>query len=97
MHLASRGVPRLVNQICDYALVYAFTDGLEDLLLCPRTLAVHPPLFDQIARQLATSAASGHLTQVSTAIADLLVSGPVRSRTDDDATFLAIRFDETMP
>jgi type II secretory pathway predicted ATPase ExeA len=29
VHLASRGVPRLGNQICDYALVYAFTDGLE--------------------------------------------------------------------
>ena len=29
VHLASRGVPRLVNQICDYALVYAFTDGLD--------------------------------------------------------------------
>lgn len=29
IHLASRGVPRLVNQICDYALVYAYTDGLD--------------------------------------------------------------------
>ena len=29
VHLASRGIPRLVNQICDYAMVYAFTDGLE--------------------------------------------------------------------
>ena len=29
VHLASRGIPRLVNQVCDYALVYAFTDGLE--------------------------------------------------------------------
>jgi type II secretory pathway predicted ATPase ExeA len=29
VHVASRGVPRLVNQICDYALVYAFTDGRE--------------------------------------------------------------------
>ena len=29
VHLASGGVPRLVNQICDYALVYAFTDGLD--------------------------------------------------------------------
>ena len=28
VHLASRGIPRLVNQICDYAMVYAFTDGL---------------------------------------------------------------------
>lgn len=27
VHIASRGVPRLVNQICDYALVYAYTDG----------------------------------------------------------------------
>jgi general secretion pathway protein A len=29
VHRASRGVPRLVNQICDYAMVYAFTDGLD--------------------------------------------------------------------
>jgi type II secretory pathway predicted ATPase ExeA len=29
VHLASRGIPRLVNQICDYAMVYAFSDGLE--------------------------------------------------------------------
>jgi general secretion pathway protein A len=27
VHAAARGVPRLVNQLCDYALVYAFTDG----------------------------------------------------------------------
>lgn len=31
VHLASRGIPRLVNQICDYALVYAFTDGLHQV------------------------------------------------------------------
>ena len=29
VHLASRGIPRLVNQICDYAMVYAFIDGLD--------------------------------------------------------------------
>jgi type II secretory pathway predicted ATPase ExeA len=29
VYLASRGIPRVVNQICDYAMVYAFTDGLE--------------------------------------------------------------------
>jgi general secretion pathway protein A len=29
VQLAARGIPRLVNQICDYALVYAFTDGLD--------------------------------------------------------------------
>lgn len=27
VHHAARGVPRLVNQICDYAMVYAYTDG----------------------------------------------------------------------
>jgi type II secretory pathway predicted ATPase ExeA len=29
VYLASRGIPRVVNQVCDYAMVYAFTDGLE--------------------------------------------------------------------
>lgn len=29
VHAAARGVPRLVNQLCDYALVYAFTDGQD--------------------------------------------------------------------
>jgi general secretion pathway protein A len=29
VYLASRGLPRVVNQVCDYALVYAFTDGLD--------------------------------------------------------------------
>jgi general secretion pathway protein A len=31
VHRAARGVPRLVNQICDYALVYAFTDAIDTI------------------------------------------------------------------
>lgn len=31
VHLAARGIPRLINQVCDYALVYAFTDGLTEV------------------------------------------------------------------
>ena len=27
--MASRGIPRLINQVCDFALVYAFADGLR--------------------------------------------------------------------
>ena len=27
--MASRGIPRLINQVCDFALVYAFADGLD--------------------------------------------------------------------
>ena len=40
-HAASRGVPRLVNQICDYALVYAFTDGQD---------RIDAGLIEQVAR-----------------------------------------------
>src|SRR3984957_10999383 len=29
IHARTRGVPRLLNQFCDYALVYAFADGLK--------------------------------------------------------------------
>jgi type II secretory pathway predicted ATPase ExeA len=31
IHARTRGVPRLLNQLCDYALVYAFADGLETI------------------------------------------------------------------
>ena len=31
IHARTRGVPRLLNQLCDYALVYAFADGLKDI------------------------------------------------------------------
>ena len=27
IHVATRGVPRLVNQLCDLAMLYAFTTG----------------------------------------------------------------------
>ena len=29
IHLAGRGIPRLINQLCDYALVYAFSEDRE--------------------------------------------------------------------
>ena len=29
VYSASRGLPRVINQICDYALVYAFADSLR--------------------------------------------------------------------
>jgi general secretion pathway protein A len=31
IHVRTRGVPRLLNQLCDYALVYAFADGLKTI------------------------------------------------------------------
>jgi general secretion pathway protein A len=31
IHARTRGVPRLLNQLCDYALVYAFADGLKSI------------------------------------------------------------------
>jgi general secretion pathway protein A len=31
IHARTRGVPRLLNQLCDYALVYAYADGLKSI------------------------------------------------------------------
>jgi len=31
IHAASRGIPRLVNQLCDYALVYAYAEELAEV------------------------------------------------------------------
>jgi type II secretory pathway predicted ATPase ExeA len=31
IHARTRGVPRLLNQLCDYALVYAYADGLKTI------------------------------------------------------------------
>jgi type II secretory pathway predicted ATPase ExeA len=31
VHLETKGVPRLINQLCDFALLYAFSDGRNDV------------------------------------------------------------------
>jgi len=31
VHAASGGLPRVINQICDYSLLYAFADGATDV------------------------------------------------------------------
>ena len=31
VHLQTKGVPRLINQLCDFALLYAFADGRTDV------------------------------------------------------------------
>jgi serine/threonine protein phosphatase PrpC len=72
--------------------IVLFTDGLEDLVLAPKSLAVHPPLFDHIAAGLALPEPPGLRSTLSAELADQLTSGAVRSRTDDDTTLLAIRF-----
>lgn len=72
--------------------IVMFTDGLEDLVLAPKTLAVHPPLFDYIAAHLALPRRPGLHGALSAEIAEQMTSGAVRSRTDDDTTLLAIRF-----
>lgn len=73
-----------------------FTDGLEDLLLDPGTLAVHPPLFDHVGAQLARHSKRGLHAALSADLNDLMVGGSVRSRTDDDTTLLAIYFEEAL-
>lgn len=73
-------------------IVIAFTDGLEDLLLSPATLEVHPPLFDHIGERLERFRGGGLDRELSAELDQLMTSGSVRSRTNDDTTLLAIRF-----
>jgi hypothetical protein len=70
-----------------------FTDGLEDLLLDPFTYVVHTPLFDRLGAELAEHHERGLHKRLSADLMDLMASGSVRSRTNDDTTLLAIRFD----
>ena len=70
-----------------------FTDGLEDLLLHPFNYAVHTPLFDRLGAELAEHHERGLHKKLSADLLTLMSSGDVRSRTNDDATLLAIRFD----
>lgn len=72
--------------------IMLFTDGLEDLVLAPKTLAVHPPLFDQIDASLSSPGPPGLREPLSAELSDHLTSGAVRARTDDDTTLLALRF-----
>lgn len=73
-----------------------FTDGIEDLVLQPGTLGVHPPLFDLVSDRLAREEQE-HAQTVSHEIAAILKSADVRARTDDDTSLIAINFDEVAP
>lgn len=73
-----------------------FTDGIEDLVLRPGTLGVHPPLFDLLAGRL-SHAEQGHAQPLSHEIAAILAGADVRARTDDDTSLIAITFDEATP
>lgn len=73
-----------------------FTDGLEDLLLDPFSYAVHTPLFDHLGVALANHGPRGLHKPLCAELAGLMSSGAVRSRTNDDTTLLAIRFDGSL-
>lgn len=70
-----------------------FTDGLEDLLLAPFSYAVHTPLFDHVGAALANHIPRGLHKPLSAELAALMAGSSVRSRTNDDTTLLAIRFE----
>ena len=71
--------------------VALFTDGLEDLLVRPASLDIHPPLFDDVAANLARGRNDGLNAPLSAQLTGFLQSGEIRSRTHDDTTFLAIQ------
>lgn len=77
--------------------VALFTDGMEDLLVEPSSLAVHPPLLDYVASNLAGSARPGLNHELSAQLTNFFASGEVRSRTSDDTTLLAIHAERATP
>ena len=77
--------------------IVLFTDGLEAVLVHPGTLDVHPPLFDLIDDRLARDQGGGERLAISAEIARVLATPDLQTRTDDDTSLIAIRFEEDRP
>lgn len=64
------------------------SDGLQGLALNYRSRTVHNPFFQTMFRAVVADPRSGHLANLSAALADYLVSEQVNIRTDDDKTLI---------
>ena len=70
--------------------VVAFSDGLEDLLVSPKDLSVHPPFFNYLAGAFGAPSECGLRSSVSEQLSHMLASKAVTSRSDDDTSIVAI-------
>lgn len=76
--------------------IVLFSDGLEDLLVSPKDLSVHPPLFDFLAAAFgAVPDEAGLQSAISDQLSRMLSSKAVTSRSDDDTSIVAIRMEAT--
>lgn len=75
-------------------IVVLFSDGLEDLLVSPKDLSVHPPFFDYLGSAFgATPGEDGNQSAISEQLSHMLTSKAVTSRSDDDTSVVAIRME----
>ena len=72
--------------------VVLFSDGLEDLLLRPGSLDVHPPFFEYLRSAFSLAESPGPHDGLSQRLGELLDSPAVRNRSDDDASVVALHF-----
>lgn len=71
--------------------VALITDGLQDILLHPETLAVRSALLDKLASGLSATEASGDAKSVSSGLNSVLNSTAFRRMTGDDTSLLAVQ------
>lgn len=85
--------------ICDTMpdSVVLFSDGLEELLVSPKTHDVHPPLPNRICDALASVGTPGLCQALSDKLGELLKGDAVTSRNDDDTSIIVISFTEVSP
>lgn len=74
--------------ICHVALT---SDGLQDIIVHPKTLAVRSPLLDRLAGALAEVSAAGDAEVVSSGLHAVLDSTAFRRMTGDDTSLLAVQ------
>lgn len=70
--------------------VVLFSDGLEDLLVSPKDLSVHPPFFMYLAQAFGVTSDPGNRRAISEQLAGMLASKAVTSRSDDDTSVVAL-------
>ena len=67
------------------------SDGLQDIIVHPETLAVRSPLLDRLAGALAAVSAAGDAEVVSSGLYTVLDSKAFRNFTADDTSLLAVK------
>ena len=72
----------------DVKEVALFSDGLEQLALHFASRSAHAPFFRSVFAPLRAVEQGGESEKISADLNTLLVSAPVRARTDDDATLV---------